>query len=508
MAQRRIALAKWTPDLAQLEIPGLRDARNCVPRAIGYGPMGSLLEIGDFGALVGAARCRGSIQILDSSGAPVNFAGTGTTLEIITSGAWTDVSKAGGYTLAAASRWEKEVYYSNSTGRKPLILYTCLDHPIQAYEVGTSALFANLAAAAPLARHIGVIASHVVVGNLIDATDGPVPNRIHYPAIGNASSWPPPGSTAATSAQSGFQTLVGNFGAITGVIGGSTWGAICQEKCINRADYVGGSRVFEVTRPETGRGLAVPGLAIPTTVGLLYFGGDGWWLFDGSKSDSVGKDGIDAWFTREFHQNFRDRVSWVIDPNLPVVHIGFTGIGNVDGQPNKVLSWNWLRGSWAHQDVEHDQLCLVVNPGPNRDMDRLPSPDPDMLTGSWDDIETASLVAGGFLPTHRIADFSGPALAAHFETSDLELNPGRRALMQFARPIVTRGTPRMAVAAMKLRSEADVAVPFGTSVGVDEDNKAILRADGRYHAVSLDLAAGWTGDALALDLDYTPTSLR
>src|SRR5258706_1860082 len=503
MAERRVALGKWMPDLPTLESPGLRKALNAVPRAIGYGPFGSLTEIGDFGAL--DAYVRGSIQVTDSSGIPNLFAGNGTKLYRIQSAAWANISRGGNYSLASTARWEFAAYSSNAAGIQPLIIGTCLTENQQVYQIGASTLFADLAAAAPKARHNGVISSHYIVGYTNDAVDGTVPNRIWWPALGNASSWPVPGTTAAISAQSDFAALYGDYGDVTGIIGGATWGTIFQERCIRRADYVGGDIMFDITRPESARGLAVPGLAVPIGPFVLYYSNDGWYVFDGSSSTPVGKDVVDDWFGRELQFDFRHRVSTLVDPDLPVVHIGFPGIGSVGGQPNKILHYNWLRKAFAYSEVLHDYLCLVVNARPDLSIDRSPSPIPDMLTGSWGDVQTATCVSGGFLPTHRLASFTGSALPARFETGDFELAPGRRSITRAARPIVTSGVPSVSVAKMGTRADA---VNYGTPSALGGSGRCDLRADGRYHSFALDIASGWTGDAIALDVDSVPTGNR
>jgi len=502
----RVGLGKWRPDLAAVVLQNdLRVAKNAVPQGVGYGPFGSLQQIGAYGAL--GAYARGAVNLNDNAGVPQNFAGDATKLYHIQSGAWADVSKGGGYSLGTKTRWESTVYISNATSRRPLVIFTCLDAPMQAYEVGGSAIFADLAAAAPRARHIAVIASHIIVGYTNDPADGTVPTRIWYPAIGNASSWPAPASTTAVSAQSGNNVLFGDFGDIMGIVGGNLSGTIFQERCIRRADYVGQGIVFDVGKPVTsGGGLAVQGLAIPIPGGrVLYFNQDGWYIWDGSDAVGIGKDVVDVWFTGELQQDFSYRCSWVLDPDLPIVHIGFPGRGSISGQPNRILHYNWKTQAFAYSDVLHDYLTLVVNPGPNLSMDRTPSPIPDTLTGSWDDVETASRVAGGFLTDHTIGSFAGPALAARFETGDLELASGQRSLIGAVRPLVTGGTARVSVAGL---AKINGTRSFSTPTSVHDDGHCDARIDGRYHSIALDIDAGWTGQAVALDVDFIPTGWR
>lgn len=499
----RVALGKWRPDQPTLGAPGLYGAKNTLPRGIGYGPMPSLSRLASYGSL--GARVRGAMHLTDYDGAVHNFAGDATNLEKIEAGSWADVSQAGNYTLGANSRWEFAAFTSQAVGRLPMVIATCYDEAVQEYTVGLSTLFADLSAAAPHARHCAVIGQQLHLGYTSDPVDGKVSNRAWWSVLGNAASWPTPGSDAAVSAQSDTNELFGDGGEITAIIGGSEYGVYFQERAVWRADYVGGDVMYAFRRMESQRGLMVPGLAVAFGRNILYFADDGWYVFDGVGSRAVGKDVCDDWFRRDFQFEFRSRVSTMVDPDAPIIHIGYTGVGHQNGVPNHVLHYNYLRDSFSWSEIEHDYLCSVVNPGPSMSMDRSPSPVPDELADSWDDVQTATRVAGAFDSGHYLATLSGSALAAEFETGDFELAPGRRSNLQSVRPIVTGGTATVAVAGTATRAE----VPsFGSSVALDSTGKANMRKGARYHRLKLGVGSGWMGDAIAMDCEFSPAGLR
>lgn len=503
MTTRRVPLGKWRPDDPTLESPNLWVAKNALPRGKGYGPMQSLESLTAYGHIFSAAY--GALSLTDYSGTTHNFGGSASTLEKIVGGAWANVSRLGNYALGTGGRWEMTVFSGAGAGRLPVVIATTPADLVQYYEVGTSALFANLSAAAPQARHVAVIGQHLHLGHTYDAVDGTVANQYWWSALGNATSWPTPGTDAAVSAQSDKDVFVGEGGAITGIIGGSEYGVYFQERAVWRVDYVGGDIMYSARKMEDQRGLAVPGLACAFGRNILYFADDGWYVFDGVESYAVGKDCVDDWFRQDFQFDYRSRVSTMVDPDLPIVHIGYTGVGHSSGTPNRILHYNWFTKSFSYSVVEHEQLCLVVNPGPDLSMDRSPSPIPDDLTSSWDDVPTATRVAGAFDTSHQLATFTGAALAAEFETGDFELSPGRRANLGSVRPIVTGGTATVAVAGTEVRNDVPA---YGTAVSLDASGKANTRKGARYHRLKLSIESGWTGDAIALDCESRSAGMR
>lgn len=508
---RRVALGQWRPDDAVLEHGGLTVAKNCVPRVRGKGPFPGPVALSDYGSI--DAYARGGIGLADPAGVPENFAGDATHLYRIVGGIWVDVSIAANY--ATTNKWEFATFMGNATGRKPLVLATNYDNEIQAFEVGTSALFAKLTAnvanpagavaGAPRARHIGVVGSHVMVGYTYDAADGLVPTRVWWPTIGNASSWPVPGTDGATADQSDYNTLFGDGGHITKVVSGAEVGAIFQERAIWRADYVGGEEIFAFSRVEAARGAIIPHLAVPFGRSVLYLSEDGWFVFDYTGSRPIGKDRIDSWFWNDFSWDHRFRTSWVVDPNGTRIAIGYTGQGHSGGTPNRILIWDWKLDDFTVIEQEHETLLRVRNPGPDLSMDRTPSAIPDELTGDWDTTPTALAVMGGFNTSHELFTFSGSALPATLETGDLELQPGRRSMLAAVRPVVDGGTSTVQVARRSTRADA---IAYGAAASLDSSGKANVRADGRYHRVRLSIGEGWTGDALSLDLEARPTGGR
>lgn len=77
---------------------------------------------------------------------------------------------------------------------------------------------------------------------------------VRWSAIGDATSFPSPGSDAARAVQAGSQTFPSHFGYVTAIAGNDFYAYIFQERAISKATYVGGDVVFSFDTFEEGRG--------------------------------------------------------------------------------------------------------------------------------------------------------------------------------------------------------------------------------------------------------------
>ncbi len=213
----QVAFSEWLPDLPPMDNQGVTVALNVLPFGDSYKSSPSAVVYST--AL--AARCQGATSGRDTAGNTYNFAGDASKLYQMSSASWADVSKGGGYTTGSQERW-------NFTQWGSQILATNYGDAIQEFTMGTSTLFANLSATAPKARYISVVRNNVVAANTDDTTDGPVPYRVRWSAIGDATAWTP-----SVSTQSDFQDLDGEGGWCQQIVGGEI-GTVFQERSIWR----------------------------------------------------------------------------------------------------------------------------------------------------------------------------------------------------------------------------------------------------------------------------------
>src|SRR5690606_4657678 len=240
-----IRFAQLAADLPDLQNPGLTMAHNCVWADGAYKPLYSLSTSGD--AL--DARCQGAFAGRDADGNTIIYAGDATKLYARSGSSWDDRSN-GTYTTQPTQYWKFRQYDS-------YVIATNFGDTPQYITIGDGGAFADLTGADD-ARHIAIIGQFVFLGDTNDATNGHVPHRVRWSAIGDPTDWPVIGSTDAANKQSDEEFLNSNYGKVQAVTDGSEFGLVFQETAINRFTYVGGSAIFEVKDFEQAVGLFGP----------------------------------------------------------------------------------------------------------------------------------------------------------------------------------------------------------------------------------------------------------
>ena len=153
MPTQRIAFKDWLPDQPSI-LDAVSEANNVIPLAVGYGPFKSAVNYsGDASenlTNVYATKVDNDVSV---------FAGGLTKLyKLDTSDlSLDDVSKSGGYT--GINRWQF-VQFGNYA------LAANGSEKIQYYDVNSSSLFADLSAAAPVAKYVTVVRDFVVGANI------------------------------------------------------------------------------------------------------------------------------------------------------------------------------------------------------------------------------------------------------------------------------------------------------------------------------------------------------
>jgi hypothetical protein len=359
-----------------------------------------------------------------------------------------------------------------------------------------------------------VIDNFVVFGNIYDQEIGNHPEAISWSGINNSLSWPERGSDGAVAVQSDRQILEGNGGWVQAVVPGSEVGAIFQEHAIWRMDYVGGDVVFALRRVEPNRGLLIPGLAVPVGRRVFYLAEEGFYMFDYTSSEPIGKDRIDSTFFADYDADYPDRVTAIRDPDSTRIFVLYAGAGNTDGTPNKMLIYDWALDNFTTAEIDAEVLTWAVTPGLNLDSPDTVA-DPDILgtqtggAGSPDtdppgdetfDIrqaEPGALSLGAYNTSHVLSNFSGSNLAGTLESGDVEITPGYRSFVKEVRPIVDSVDATIQVASTKRRNETITYCPI---VKQDDDGKCSTRVDGRYHRFRTNLPSTFT-NAVGMDVE-------
>ena len=223
MPVKRIPFGEWLPDQPSI-VGTMQDVTNVIPVASGYGafPLSANYSNAASETLtnIHAAKFNNLTQVF-AGGTSKLFKFNAATLNL------DDVSKAGGY--SGSARW-----YFTQFGNVLLAVNDA--SKVQAWTVGTSTAFADVAAAAPVAKYITTVRDFVVCANLDGGTNS---NKVQWSDLNDETNW----SSGATS-QSDFQ-IISDGGNIQHITGGE-FGLILLERGITRMSYIGSPYFFSM----------------------------------------------------------------------------------------------------------------------------------------------------------------------------------------------------------------------------------------------------------------------
>lgn len=477
-----IKLGDYLPDIPPHSNPGLITMSNAVPLdGNSYGPFAG------FGVSAGAlnARCQGAFAGTDTAGNSYIFAGSASRLEQLTAASisWSNVSRSAGYTTAADEIWD----FTEFNGR---VIATNIADPIQSFVLGTSTIFASLAAAAPRARYCRTIRDFVMVANVIDASDGTLPQRVHWCAQGDPTSWPTAGTASAAAVLSDNRDLYGEGGWIQGLVAGigPLDCVVIQERALFRGMYTGLPLVFDFERIGGATGTPIPGSIIQFGSALAYISEDGFCIFDGSQVYHVGANRVDKQFWDNVNRTYLSRVSGAYDPfNKRLIWLWPSGSNTT---PDRMLIYTPHLDRWAN--ITGQTLTRIIRTlGLGLTLDQLDtiSTNLDALPFSLDSRAWSNNrgVLGGFNSSNAYGTFEGSNLAASFTSAEREMGEGQMMLTYGLRPFVHGGTVTCQIGH---RSLPDASVTTTSAVSPETDGIAKIRVRNRYIRNIINVAAG------------------
>ena len=478
-----LPFGEWTPDQADLGSGGATVAKNVWPRTErSYGP------INTFTSFTNAldARCQGFFAGRSKAGNVAVFAGNASKLYKLATATFSDVSIVGGYTTGSEESWR-----FIQDGER--VIATNYADAIQTWTLDSSSAFANLAAAAPKARHIAQVGEFVMVGNTDDTTDGKVPNRVWWAAIGDPTNWPTPGTASAASVQSDYSDLSGGgwVQALIGAVGGAAGLAIC-DSAIYRIDYEGAPTVFRFTAIEKATGTPAPNSVVNVGPFAFYLGEPGgFYACDGSQSIPIGDGKVDKYFLSNIDQSLYYRVCSAVDPVNKLVFWAYPdGTHDTTNNPTQILCYNWTQRRWSIIEQQVQFIGRAISTGYTLEqldsfgtMETLAySLDSRLWTGG-------RIVLGAFGSDHKYGYFDGSTMAATMETGEFADDSGKRFFIQGVRPRVDGGT---VTAAIGYRDSQSGSVTYGTATSAGADGVCPQRISTRYPRARVSIAAGGT----------------
>jgi hypothetical protein len=476
----------YLPDLPKINNPGCPNVNNVLPGGGGYKSLNGLNIYSD--AL--DARPQGAFSCLDKDGNVYNYAGNASKLYELSSGSWSDKSKPGGYTTATDEIW------SFAKEGNVVVATNIFDAP-QAITLG-AANFADLGGSPPKARFAAFSNNHLLLANVNDSVDGAVPHRVWNSALGDHTGW-----TQGTN-QCEYYTLLGNGGWIYGLVGGE-YAVIFQEKSITRATYLGYGSIFQYDEIEGGRGTKASNSIVQIGHHIYYFADDGFRVFNGTNSTSIGKNKVNETIVNEVDQAYVHRISGQVDPTNSLIFWAYPGSGNVGGRPNRLAIYDYINDKWAAADMETELLHYALGEGYT--LEQLDS------FGTLETLEASldsriwtggSTLLSAFDENFKMNFFTGSELTATFETSERQFNLGRKTRLCGVRSLVDGGTTTIKV---KSRDNQADSVDTGSSISATSSGRYKVRNHSRYQSVEATVSGGFT-DAVGVEVETKPGAKR
>lgn len=482
MATQRLNFGEWMPD--QPGITGaLMDAKNVVSNAVGYGPLPTAATFSvaadqNLTTLV-AGKTPGNATKLFAAGSTKIFDVSGT-------GTLTNASKSGGYTPNGNNDRFRFTQFGN------VIIGTNYRDPMQAYTLGTSTAFADLAAAAPICKYVTVVRDFVVTAFTTESSVV-YPARVRWSDINDETNWTP----SATS-QADHQDIA-DGGQILGIRGGE-FGLVFMEKAIHRMTYIGTPLIFQFDNISRGKGCIAAG-SIAQVQGVTFFlSDDGFYMCDGQNVTPIGAEKVDRYFFSDADESAFESMSAAIDPIRKLVIWNY----KTTFAQRKLIIYNFKTQKWTYGDAGADYISDASTAALTlENLDSI-STSIDALPVSLDSI----LYMGGkyFLGGTNgayVVTYNGQPATGQIITGDINL--GGRSIATLARPQVDNGSANVSVASRTLLSDE---INFSAPVSADSENRVSLRSNGYYHRFKVTpTGANWK-TAVALDIDVAPQGVR
>ncbi len=475
MAITRVTFGEWLPDQPGV-IGALTTARNCYPKAVGYGPFPQEVDYSDDApqTLTAAAAAKDTNSITT-----IYAAGTTRLFKLDTSDfSWDDISAT---TYSGTSGW-KFTQFGNS------LIAANESNTMQYIDVMSGTTFANLAVDAPKAKFVTVVRDFVVSGYQSDNK-----NRVQWSGINNEKTW----TTSATT-QADFQD-VPDGGFVQGVTGGE-FGLVLLERSIVRMSYVGTPLIFQFDNIARNRGCFEPNSVIQWQ-GITYFlGDDGFYACDGQNLKNIGAEKVNRYFFNSLKESDLGNMSAAIDPINNLVVWGYPSVDT----DYRALIYHIATGKWSYADSSATRVAPVSTPSITLEGLDAFSASIDALGVSLD---SRNWLGGKLLllgiKGSKLITFTGAAKTATIETSDIE-SPANQSMVTMIKPIVDNGTGSASVAS---RLQLNQTVSFPTVTAANSENRIGTRSYGRYHRVKLEPSGDWT-TAIGMDVEIQQAGTR
>ena len=458
---QQVRFGEWLPDLPPLANPGALEARNVIPEARSYRPIRALVSSSN--ALTGGAAL-GFFWAQDMSNNINIFAGDASNLYRLVNAVWTVVSRAGGYTNV--TNWEfvkfGERIIAFASGVEP-----------QYFDMGVSALFANLPGSPPQAARAAIVRDFIVTG------DNPSePDRLRWSGFNASEIWPPNN----VAAQADFQDLFGRGGRIQRIVPGDV-GFIFLEHSIWRMDYRGPRIIFDIQEIEPNRGTPAPNSVAWTGQQIYFYSQDGFYLMGrGGQAQNIGSNRVNRWFESEANAENIASMRAAVDRRNRLVIWAFKAVAE-SPQNDRLLIYNWGADRWSYGQINTQLISDSLSQGFNLDtLDTILTQgiDIDSINVDSPDFQGGALSFIAFNASSELASFSGAALDGIVDTKEVSDPTGQRLFCRAVRPLVDGASPTVTVQTGTRNIQDGGSATFGAAQSLNAIGEANFRENARY----------------------------
>ena len=469
----KLNFGEWLPD--QPAVSGsLTQATNVYPVVNGYAPFPSPVTLGT------AAPDALLATFTGKSGASVNmFASSATNLYKFNTTALTydNVSKLGGYSGQVLDYAQFGTVMITSNGTEKL----------QAYNLTSSALFADVSANAPAAKFVTVVRDFVVAGNVSGFA-----NKLWWSDLNDETNWNP-----SLTSQSDTQILA-DGGAIQGITGGE-FGLIFMEKSIYRMTYIGSPYFFQFDNISRGLGCYEPN-SITQHQNISYFlSDDGFYMCDGQMITGIGNEKVDRFFFKDISTANMGSLSATSDPLKKLIIWNYKTSAGTYAQ----LIYNWQLQRWSYATAQVTSVSEIASGTVSLEsLNAYGTVDTIGISFDSRFWSASKLLLSGTVGNY-VATLDGASLAGSITTGEVQLE-GSRSVVTMARPIIDNGSSTVAIASRGMLNEN---ITYSIPSACNLEGRAPLRASGRYHRFKVSPTGAWNY-AVGIEIDIMPQGVR
>ena len=217
---------------------------------------------------------------------------------------------------------------------------------------------------------------------------------------------------------------------------------------------------------------------------------DGFYAFDGQRSQNIGAEKVDKFFFDDFNIAHKDRMTSSVDPQNQIAVWSYVSNNSTDAKPDKLLIYNYAIGRWSIANVSAGLIAPMFTPAYTLEQLDTVNSSIDALPASLDSAlyKGGQFIFGG-AQGNKIFTFTGDPLAATIETSEAGLATGRFNMVTRVYPYHEDGTVTVQIGTRGLHSDE---VTFTTAQAPSTDGFAPFRAQGRYHRARMNLSGQWS----------------